>query len=66
MTRSRSLNRFNRLLAKRRRKSLRADLSGIKEELSTNPKISCQANALKARSLSKEMSLDLLESELSV
>ena len=66
MTRSRSFNRFNRFLAKRRRQCLRGNLSGIKEESSPKPKINSQANALKARALSKEMSLDWLEPEVSV
>ncbi len=63
MSRSRALNRFNRINAKRRRIALRADLSSFKEDSSEDAGIYDHADSLLQKALDNESLTELLESQ---
>ena len=60
MSRSRSINRFNRLTAKRRRRALRAEVPSH-GDTSTRIKVINHSFALRDQALKKEVFLDLIE-----
>ncbi len=63
MSRSRSLNRFNRQVAKRRRMSLRADLPSLRYEFFKESQSINHSKGLKMDAEEKEIPIDLLEIE---
>tara|TARA_Y100001968_G_scaffold328358_1_gene375359 strand:+ start:1073 stop:1276 length:204 start_codon:yes stop_codon:yes gene_type:complete len=66
MSRSRALNRFNRFTAKKRRRALRSEVPSLRgEEFCMNRQID-HSESLKDEALLKEVSMDLLETELTL
>tara|TARA_B100000700_G_C14684495_1_gene686913 strand:+ start:329 stop:526 length:198 start_codon:yes stop_codon:yes gene_type:complete len=64
MPHSRSLNRFNRFSAKRRRRVLRAELPMFRESYEEIEKPFNNVEVLKLEALKKEVIADLIESGL--
>ena len=63
MSRSRSLNRFNRFTAKSRRRVLRADLPDLREHSQISSQPFDHADQLRQQALDKEVFVDLLETD---
>ncbi len=63
MSRSRAFNRFNRLVAKRRRMSLRAGLPSMKDGFFKESQTIDNSKGMKLEVLEKDIPIDLLELE---
>ncbi len=61
MSRSRALNRSNRAIAKRRRRTLRSVVPSLQNEMSNQPKPIDHSQDMQKKALAKETLLELID-----